>query len=89
MKSTLQRKPNNRELASPCQLICKIIHVSRERLVPYYRDFSVWSAHTLKYAPERILMYEMAGDCYLTTRTLLYMSIISRVRVVQIFIYKT
>jgi hypothetical protein len=37
----IQRKPNNRELASPCQLICKIIHVSRERLVPYYRVFSV------------------------------------------------
>ncbi len=38
----IQRKPNNRELASPCQLICKIIHVSRERLVPYYRVFSVF-----------------------------------------------
>ena len=37
----LHRKPNNRELASLCQLICKIIHVSRERLVPYYRVFSV------------------------------------------------
>jgi hypothetical protein len=37
----IQRKPNNRELASPCQLICKIIHVNRERLVPYYRVFSV------------------------------------------------
>jgi hypothetical protein len=39
----IQRKPNNRELASLCRLICKIIHVSRERLVPYYRVL-----HTLK-----------------------------------------
>ncbi len=41
----IQRKPNNRELASLCQLICNIIHVSRESLVPYYRVFSVVVYH--------------------------------------------
>jgi hypothetical protein len=39
--SYLPRKPDNRKLASPCQLICKIMHAVRETLVSYYRVFPV------------------------------------------------
>ena len=62
----IQRKPDNRELASPCQLICKIIHVSRERLVPYYRVFSVVPpASPYIIIPPGGIIIDLSCDCQL------------------------
>ncbi len=41
--SYVQGKPDNKELSLSCQLICKIIQAGRETIVPYFRDFPVYS----------------------------------------------